>query len=471
MQRLDAGCAMCYWGEAWVLGPNINVPMDAKAVAPAVAAIGKAQSLAARTRPNEQALITAMSTRYSADATTDRAKLDVAYAKAMAQTAARFSSDLDIATLYADALMNVSPWDYWEAGGKKLRAQVAPLVDTLQGVLKKRPDHPAAIHLYIHAVEASVNPKRAERYADQLGKLVPGSGHLVHMPSHIYYRIGRYRDSLAVNRTAVKVDENYIARRKPSGVYPIGYYPHNVHFVMVSAQMAGDAPTVIEAAGKLARVIPDDAAREIPLLQPVKAAPYFEHAQFSDVATVLALPDPGASFPYLRAAWRYARGVAQARSGNTAAATEELAEIDRIIASADFKAFEEWKIPAKDVARISSRVLRARIAQVKNNLDGAVTELEAAISIEDTLPYMEPPYWYYPVRQTLGALLVLKGEHQRARDIFRDSLARAPNNGWALYGLAQAYARAGKPREAQAVEERLARAWIGDRRQLDLAKL
>ena len=470
-QKLDPSCAMCYWGEAYVLGPNINVPMDDKAVAPAVAAAARAQTLAARAAPREQALIEAIAVRYSADPKAGRAKLDTAYAEAMARASARFPDDLDIAAIHAESLMDRSPWDYWEAGGGKEKPAVAGLVATLERVLAKRPDHVGAIHLYIHVVEASADARRAERYADRLAALAPGAGHLVHMPAHIYYRIGRYKDSLATNRVAVKVDEAYIKRFAPGGVYPLAYYPHNVHFVLVSAQMAGEARTTIDAATKLGGVVSSDAARAVLLLQPVKAAPYFAHAVFSDAATVLALPDPGADFPYIRAIWRYTRGVAQARNGDVAAAGAELAEIERITAGTDFKPFESWNIPAKNVTRIAAHVLRARIAQANKDLDAAVKELDAAVALQDGLPYMEPPYWYYPVRQTLGAILELKGEHQKARDVFRDSLARIPNNGWALYGLAQTYARQGMAREAREVEKRLARTWSGERNRLDLARL
>jgi len=470
-QRLDPACAMCFWGEAYVLGPNINVPMDEKANAPALAAAARARELAARATPAEQALIEAIAARYSPDPKADRAQLDKAYADAMGRAAARFPDDLDIAALYAESLMDRSPWDYWEAGGTKEKAAVAGLVATLERVLAKEPGHVGAIHLYIHAVEASADAQRAERFADRLAGLAPGAGHLVHMPAHIYYRVGRYKDSLATNLRAVRVDEMYIQRFRPEGVYPLAYYPHNVHFVLVSAQMSGDARTTIDAAGKLGGVVPSEVARTVLLLQPVKAAPYFAHARFSDAATVLALPDPGADFPYIQAIWRYARGVALARSGDARAAGAELAQIERLAASTDFKPFDAWKIPAKNVMQIAGHVLRARIAQAGNDLDGAIKELRAAVSLQDALPYMEPPYWDYPVRQTLGAMLELKGEHQAARDAFRDSLVRIPNNGWALYGLAQTYAREGKAQQAREVEKHLQRAWIGDRSRLDLARL
>jgi tetratricopeptide (TPR) repeat protein len=470
-QQLDAQCAMCFWGEAWALGPNINVPMDAKANAPAVSAMENARRLASRASAQEQALINALAIRYSPAANADRAKLDAAYADAMRHVAKRFSRDVEIATLYADALMNLAPWDYWQAGGKEPRANVSDLVSTLERVLEKDPDHAAAIHLYIHAVEASDNPQRAERYADRLAKLAPNSGHLVHMPSHIYFGLGRYKDSLAANLAAVKVDEAYIAAQAPTGVYPLGYYPHNVHFVMVSAQMGGDGKTVLASAEKLSGLIPAEAAREVLMLQPVKAASYFAHAQFSDASRVLSLPDPGADLPYIQTAWRYARGVALARKGDAKGAAQELAEVERIAGATDYKAFAAWKIPAREVGQIAGHVLRARIAQANNDLDGAARELRAAIVLQDKLPYMEPAYWYYPIRQTLGAVLLQKGDTQTAREVFGESLARTPNNAWALYGLSEAYSRDGLKRQAKAVDEHFVRAWIGDRKAIDLASL
>jgi tetratricopeptide (TPR) repeat protein len=470
-QALDPQCAMCFWGEAWVLGPNINSPMDPKANPPAIAAMQSAKALASRATPREQALIDALAKRYQPDAPADRAPLDQAYAGAMRSVANRFPKDTGIATLYADALMNVAPWDYWEPGGKQLRPAVADLVPTLERVLEHDPNHAGAIHLYIHAVEASDNPKRAEPHADRLGKLTPNAGHLVHMPSHIYFVLGRYKDSLATNMRAVEVDEAYIRAHKPSGVYPLGYYPHNVHFVMVSAQMGGDGKTVLAAAEKLAGLIPAEVAVEALMLQPIKAAPYFAHAQFADADTIMKLPEPEKNLPYIESAWRYARGVALAKRNDLKGAARELAEIERLIKSTDYKPFDAWKIPAKDVMQIAAHVLRARIAQAANDHDTTVRELEAAIKLQDALPYMEPAYWYYPVRQTLGAVLLTKGDGAAARDAFGESLARTPNNAWALYGLQQAYAREGKKREAKAVEARFRAAWTGGKESIDLARM
>jgi hypothetical protein len=254
--------------------------------------------------PPEQALIAALSQRYGADPKAERAPLDAAYAAAMRDVAERFPEDNEIAAFYAEAVMDLSPWDYWRKGGREPNPQSAPIVPTLERVLARAPNHVGAIHFYIHAVEASDRPERAEPYADKLRGAVPGAGHLVHMPSHIFYRVGRYLDALADNKTAVGVDEKYLAdANAPMGVYRLGYYPHNIHFVMASAQMAGDGPTVIAAAEKLRALIPDEVAKGIAMVHPVKAAPYFAHAQFSTPDAILALADPGSEIPYVQAIW------------------------------------------------------------------------------------------------------------------------------------------------------------------------
>jgi tetratricopeptide (TPR) repeat protein len=470
-QRLDPKCAMCYWGEALVLGPNINLPMDAAAVVPAVAATRKAKSLMHRATPRERALINALAARYSANPKAERTKLDAAYADAMAKVAARYPDDANIAVLYAESLMDLSPWDYWEAGGAKPKGRTGDIVATLERVLRAHPDHPGAIHYYIHTVEASTDPKRAEPYADRLVNLVPGAGHLVHMPAHIYYRVGRYQDSLAVNKRAVAVDEAYIAQQRPTGIYPLGYYPHNVHFVQASAQMAGDGKTAIEAADKLAAIVSDDTARTFAIAQPVKVAPYFAHVQFSDPDTALALAPPGTGLPYVEAIWHYARGVALAAKGDAVNAAKEAAAIDRLLQTGDLTNLTDAGIPAKDVLQIASHVVNARIAQHQGDLASAVNRFQQAAALEERLAYMEPPYWYYPVRQSLVATLLMQGDLDGAEQAFRASLNRSPNNGWSLYGLAQVYRKRGDMRSAAAAEQLLSKAWAGNTAQLKLMRL
>ena len=471
-QKLDPDCAMCFWGEALVLGPNINLSMQKDAIAPAFAAAQKAKALAAKAGPREQALIAALALRYSSDPKVARAPFDAAYAAEMAKVVAQFPDDDEIATLYAEAVMDLSPWDYWKPGGQEPNPQSTPIVPTLERVLARNPNHPGAIHFYIHAVEASDRPKRAEPYADRLRGTIPGAGHLVHMPSHIYYRVGRYLDALEDNKTAVKVDEQYLAdTNAPMGVYRLGYYPHNVHFVMAAAQMAGDGQTVIAAAEKLRELIPDEAARGIAMVQPVKAAPYFAHALFSSPETIIALPDPGDSIPYVKAMWLYARGVALAARRDFASAAAAADAIGTLEHTADFKLLKESNIPAQDVLRIAQTLILARVAQAKGDTSIAIAQFEKAAALQDALPYTEPPYWYYPIRQSLAAALLQAGRFDEAEQQFQRALARAPANAWSYFGLAELYKARGNTAAANQAEADLARTWIGDRRLLQISNL
>src|SRR5215475_11082917 len=471
-QKLDPDCAMCFWGEAFVLGPNINLPMQEDAVAPAFAAAQKAKALAGNASPREQALINALAVRYGSDPKAARPPFDAAYASEMAKVAAQFADDDEIATFYAEAVMDLSPWNYWKPGGHEPNPQSTPIVPTLERVLARNPNHPGAIHFYIHAVEASDRPKRAEPYADRLRGAIPGAGHLVHMPSHIYYRVGRYLDALEDNKTAVGVDEKYLAdSNAPMGVYRMGYYPHNVHFVMASAQLAGDGQTVIAAAEKLGKLIPDEAARGIAMVQPVKAAPYFAHAQFSAPETILALPDPGDTIPYVKAMWLYARGVALAARHDFAGAAAAADAIETLERTADFKLLKESNIPAQEVLRIARTLILARIAQAKSHNRTAIVRFERAAALQDALPYTEPPYWYYPIRQSLAAALLQAGRYAEAERQFQRALGRAPSNGWSYYGLAELYKARGNTAAARKAEADLARTWIGDRKLLQISRL
>jgi len=471
-QKLDPNCAMCFWGEALVLGPNINLPMQEDALAPAYAAAQKAKALAGNASPREQALINALAARYGSDPKAARPPFDAAYASEMAKVAKQFPDDDEIATFYAEAVMDLSPWNYWKPGGREPNPQSVPIVQTLERVLARNPTHPGAIHYYIHAVEASDRPKRAEPYADRLRGAIPGAGHLVHMPSHIYYRVGRYLDALKDNKTAVDVDEKYLADAKaPMGVYRLGYYPHNVHFVMASAQLAGDGQTVIAAAEKLGQLIPNEAARGIAMVQPVKAAPYFAHAQFSTPETILALPDPGDAIPYIKAMWLYARGVALAQRHDSAGAAAAADAIGTIERTADFKLLKESNVPAQEVLRIAQTLILARIAQANSDYRTAVVRFARAAALQDALPYTEPPYWYYPIRQSLAAALLQAGRYAEAEQQFQRALTRAPANGWSYYGLAELYKARGNTDAARKAEADLSKTWIGDRKLLQISNL
>ena len=471
-QELDPNCAMCFWGEAFVLGANINAAMEESAVQPAFLAMTNAKARAANASGREQALIDALATRYSADPAADKAALAQAYADAMGAAHARFPEDPEIAVLFADALMNTSPWDYWEADGRTAKGQLGQAVAAIEGVLAANPDHPGAIHMYIHLTEASAAPERAEPYADRLAALMPAAGHIVHMPSHTYYRTGRYLDSLKTNVAAVQADEAYLAQAqaKAAGIYPYSYYPHNIHFALVSAQMAGDAEHMVWAAERLNGKIPDEVAGEVGWIQAILPAPYFAHAQFSPPDVVLGLADPGDKFPFVRAMWHYARGVAHAAKGDLDAARAEATRISEINQTADFEMLLAWYVPAPDILRIARHVLEGRIAQAEGNLDQAIKEFQVAAQIQEALPYMEPEYWYYPVRQSLGASLLMAGRVEEAVTTFQAALIDAPNNAWALYGLMQAY-EAQHDRAAAAETEKLFdEAWAGSAPP-DLARL
>jgi tetratricopeptide (TPR) repeat protein len=470
-RTLDPDCAMCYWGEALVLGPNINAPMDPTAVAPAFEAVTKAKSLVNNETPKERALIDALTARYSKDEKADRAALDKAYSAAMKSVAASHTDDDNIAILYVESLMDVQPWDYWNALGTEAKGNTLEMMTLVEKVLSRSPDHPGAIHFYIHLTEASSDPSRAVPYAKRLADLTPGAGHLVHMPFHTFFRVGMYKDAIESNRKAVLVDERFIARASPVGMYPLAYYPHNVHSLMVSAQMAGDGKTVIESAGKLDRIVSSPSAKQIALLQPIKAAPYFAHAQFSDLKTILGLADPGADLPYVQAMWRYTRAVGYAGAGDVVSANAEVSAMQKLAKDADLTNLTSANVPAKETIQLATYVALGRIAQAKKEWAEAVKHFEAAVAIEDTLAYNEPPNWYYPTRQSLGASLVLAGDLEKAEVVLRTSLQRLPNNGWALYGLMKVYEQRGDRKEARAARQLLGKSWLGDSRTLSLARI
>ncbi|HWP01542.1 MAG TPA: hypothetical protein VNL74_13120 [Methylococcus sp.] len=470
-QKLDPQCAMCFWGEALVLGPNINAPMEPSAVGPAWAAIGKAKALGRHASARERALIEALAKRYARSPQTDRKRLDEAYANAVGKLARRFPKDDEIAVLYAESLMDLSPWDYWEEGGRRPKGRTAEILRVLERVLARNPDHPGAIHYYIHMVEASDRPERAEPYAGRLARLMPGAGHMVHMPGHLYYRLGRYRDALEANRAAIEADEVYLKETGAKGIYAQGYYPHNVHFLLVSAQMVGDGETALTAAEKLAGVISNEAVRTVPWAQPIKAAPYFAHAQFGTPETVLKLIDPGAEFPYVQAVWRYARGVAAAARGAVQDAQAELDALVQLEKTADFSGLSAAGVPALEIVEIAREVLGARIAQAKGKFKTAIAALERAVALQEKLPYMEPPYWYYPVRRSLGALRFLQSDLPGAEREFEASLRQTPNDAWALWGLKEVYRKQGNENAAAEAERRLSRVRAGKGALVDMGRL
>ncbi|CAH0215554.1 hypothetical protein SRABI118_02092 [Massilia sp. Bi118] len=469
--RIDPDCAMCHWGEALALGPNINAPMFPDAVAPAHAAAQKALQLSSRAKPHEQALIRAVAQRYADTAVEDRAHLDKAYADAMGEAARAWPADDTIQVLYAESLMDLAPWDYWQAGGTQPKGRTPEMIAALETVLKRNPNHPGAAHYYIHAVEASSTPERALPSARLLARQIPGAGHIVHMPSHIYYRLGMYRESLAANIDAVATDERYFGRSGSDPVYKGAYYPHNIHFVMVSALMGGDGKTALDAANKLDKSLPHELVAKFPSIQPVKAAPYFSQVQFSDPDTLIALPDPGPELVLVKAMWHYARAVGYARKSMVKESRREIDALAAIERNTDFKPFAAWNVPAQDIVRTARYVATGRLADAQGDHLVALAAYREAVTVQDKLPYMEPPYWYYPARQSLGVALLQVGRLDDAEDVFRAALARTPSNGWALRGLMEVYRLKGDTTSLRLVQQRFNTTWLGKQGMPALAAL
>lgn len=458
--KLDPDCAMCYWGFALALGPNINAPMGEADAREAYAAVRQAIHLADRAGEAEKAYIQALAARYEAEPPADRAGLDQAYATAMRQLARRFPDDMDAAALFAEALMDITPWHYWTADGQP-RPGTMELLVTLESVMARDPDHPLALHLYIHAVEASPDPKRGEAAADRLGGLVPGAGHLVHMPAHIYLRLGRYHDAAVANERAALADESYFAQSRMQGLYPAAYYAHNIHFLWQAASLEGRSAAAIQAARKLVGVLPAERVREVPGVEQFLPMPLFALAQFGRWEEILNEPRPPEEFAYARAMWHYARGLALAATGKPDEAEQERLALVQLADSPALRRLETsvHGFPATRLLRIAGLTLEAELAGRRSRMDERIRHLEAAVQIQDGLPYMEPPYWYYPVRHTLGAALLQTGRAKDADAVFRDDLTRHPRNGWSLYGLAQSLKAQGDAKAAADVQRQFELVW------------
>ncbi|MPZ43156.1 MAG: tetratricopeptide repeat protein [Betaproteobacteria bacterium] len=437
--RLDPKCAMCPWGSALALGPNINAPMAAKAALAAFAAIGKAAALAGHASPREQALIHALAARYAEVPPEDRAALDRAYAEALREVVRRHPQDLEARTLYAEALMDLSPWNYWTRDGKP-RESTPELLAQLEYVMKANPDHPGANHFYIHAVEA-VQPERAVAAAERLVGLMPGAGHIVHMPGHIYVRVGRYADAIRANEHAIHADESYIRDQNPAaGVYVAGYYPHNYDFLAFAAAMIGRQEQAISAAEKIATLVAPEMLRAPGML--FTQNHLTRHLQlkvrFGLWDEILQTKGPQADLKHASAMWHYARGRAHAAKGMIAAAESDLV---RVRAARDDESLAPERLEfntSGQMLGIAAEVLAGHIAQAKGDRQTAVSHLYKAAQLEDELVYGEPPEWSVPVRQELGRVLLEAGRYADAERAFKQDLKRFPKNTWSLEGLQQA---------------------------------
>ena len=461
-QKLDPECAMCYWGEALALGPNINVTSNGKVVmsdderTTAFAAIQKALALKDKVSEAERDYIDALATRYNGDPSTEREPLDEAYVNAMRELHHQYPDDNDAASLFAESMMNTMPWDYW-LDPEKPKPLTEEVITALETVLDRNPDHALAIHLYIHAVEASSRPERAEAPADTLRNLVPGAGHLVHMPSHIYWRVGRYADASEANVLAAAVDESYIAACNAQGFYPALYYPHNIHFLWAASSMEGRSAVAIEAARKVAANVRLEMIEAIPGVEFFNTIPLLALTQFGRWDEVLAEPAPSANLEYSTAIWHYVRATAYAKKGDLDAARAEQAKLKPLRDATDVTFLDSIDYPATMLLAIADALIQGEIAMVEERHEEAIAHFRLAVETQDELPYMEPPFWYYPTRHTLGKALLTAGDASGAEEAYRADLENYPRNGWALYGLIQSLEAQDK--DASDIQERFDKIW------------
>lgn len=450
--ELDSTCAMCWWGIAYAYGPHVNAGMDSASGVQAYQAVQKALSVSRNAPAWQRAYIEALKARYTAVPPANRGALDSAYSKAMRAVAKNNPTDLDAVTFAAESMMDLRPWNYWTPEGKPYPGS-DEIVSMLESVIARNPQHPGACHYYIHAVEA-VRPELAVPCAERLAQLMPGEGHMVHMPAHIYVRVGRYADAAASNVHAIHTDETFIEgiKQNPT-VYSLAYYPHNIHFLAFVSTMAGRSAQAIEAAKTLKGKINMDVAEGVGMLQ--EMVPYYTLTltTFGKWDDVLAEPLPPATMRFPTAMVYYARGVAHAAKGDFANAQIALDSVRAI--GGTTKADNEFKAPIS----IAMHALMGEIAFRKGDLNGGIAHFKEAIKIEDAGLYFEPPKWYYPIRHSLGAVLLKAGRNAEAETVYREDLKRFPENGWSLYGLTAALKAQGKAAEAAEAEKRFAKAW------------
>ncbi|HET9465166.1 MAG TPA: alpha/beta fold hydrolase [Gemmatimonadales bacterium] len=456
--RHDSTCAMCYWGVAYALGPNINLPMDTSAVRPAYDAARKALEYSSSVSPRERAYIEALSKRYAPEPSANRAPLDSAWAKAIGAVSRRFPRDDDAAALYGEALMDLRPWNYWTNGGRPKAPSTLEALRVLEPVVKRNPGHPGACHFYIHAIEASNDAGKALACAERLGRDMPGAGHLVHMPTHIYIRLGRWDVAADRNAHAVHADEQYISERQPSGVYPMAYYPHNYHMMWYALNMMGRSAEALKAAQGVVKNVPADVVRQVPPLEYFSPTVLYTLARFSRWDDVLREPAPPKDLRYTTGVWHYVRGLAYTGQDKLDSAAVERDKLVAISAATPEGAAANLN-SVRSLLAIAENHLRGEMAAEAGRYDESVKHLQKAIAGEDELTYDEPPPWYLPIRQRLGAVLLEAGRPDEAEKAFRADLARRPENGWSLHGLAQSLRAQKRGKEAQGIEARFQRAW------------
>lgn len=462
--RLDPDCAMAYWGWALVLGPNINLPMQDDVRAQAWEAMEQALALKDDVSETERDYIEALAVRYespfSADADEEaepedeeedrRSLLDDAYAGAMKALHEKYPDDNHAATLYAASLMNLNPWVYWYGDGSP-RPGTNEILGALEGAIERDPNHIGAIHYYIHAVEEK-RPHRAEAAADTLASLAPNAGHLVHMPAHIYMRLGRYQDSYDQNAKAVAADEGYITACSAQGIYPLGYYPHNIHFMVWSAMFEGRSAESLDMARKVASKIPEHVDEDNwGAYELFRSQPIYAMVRFGLWNEVLAEPKPVAKAKFMTGVWHYARALAFLHTDSRRKAKAELKSLRH--------QGEEVAGRYRPLLTIAELIVEAELDVDRTRYDDAIAKLDQAVRLEDSLDYNEPPSWYFPVRHLLGAVLLEAKRHEEAEVVYWDDLRNHPENGWALFGLERSLRAQDRKDEADAVGKRFAKAW------------
>ena len=463
-QKLDPSCAMCYWGEALSRGPNINVTSDGKVVMSdndrleAFKAIERAKELMSSSTLKEQDYIIALSSRYNGQVGTDRSVLDRKYAQSMEELSKKYPDDMDASSLFAESLMNTMPWNYWAEDGNP-KPDTVKVINSLEDVLEKAPDHPLAIHLYIHAVEASSSPERAEAAADRLGDLVPGAGHLVHMPAHIYWRVGRYHDASEANIKAAQVDEEYIAQCNAQGFYPALYYPHNIHFLWAASTMEGRSGLSIESALKVAKYVGPEQIKQFPVVEFFHTVPLLSYVRFGKWKEILSYSAPEQDFKYSTGIYHYARGIAFSSLGKNEEALKELSYIKPLIDTPEIKNLVKSGQPSAKLLEIADNLLLGQIEFKNGNYEASIISLKKAVSLQDDLPYTEPPFWYYPTRQSLGRVLTEAGKFAEAEAVFRKDLEDYPRNGWSMFGLFKVLEIQGKTKEAKKYKDNFDVIW------------